>query len=159
MTRTVAKELHAVPVSDHKYELTKGTTTMKHQPQHQPQRQKKGLQQWVLAICVAAFVVFILSRNQDSQDFMLQIDAELVTEQSVRPKIRQISILGERNSGTRWTFEYVPIKHFLATREAVDPLLLSRRRTYIYCRNAQTHLAPIRTLQSYFRLFRPFFKS
>jgi hypothetical protein len=109
MIRTVAKEIHAVPLSYHKDELTKGTTTMKHQ--HQPQRQKKGLQQWVLTICVAAFVVFVLSRNQDSQHFMLQPNANVATGQSAHPKIRQISILGERNSGTRWTFEYVPYSY------------------------------------------------
>jgi hypothetical protein len=83
----------------------------------QPQRQKKGLQQWILAICLAVFVVLILSRNQDGQNFMVETDAQLLTRESLHPKkIQQISILGERNSGTRWTFEYVPQKHFLATR-------------------------------------------
>jgi hypothetical protein len=104
MIRTVAKELHSTPLSDNKHELKTGTTTMKPN-HHPPQRQKKGYQQWILAISLAAFVILLLSRSQDAS---FEIDTEVEREETVHPKIRQISILGERNSGTRWTFEYVP---------------------------------------------------
>lgn len=107
MIRTVTKELHTIPLSENKHEHKTVTATMNTKYQ-QPQRQKKGYQQWILAISLAAFVVLILSRNQDSQNILLDTDLELATEETVHPKIRQISILGERNSGTRWTFEYVP---------------------------------------------------
>jgi hypothetical protein len=107
MIRTVAKELHTTPLSDNKHELNTGTTTMN--TKHPPQRQNKGgYQRWVLAISLAAFMVLILSRDQDTQNFVFETDTESATEETVHPTIRQISILGERNSGTRWTFEYVP---------------------------------------------------
>jgi hypothetical protein len=136
MIRAVAKELHAAPSSDNKHEQhTTVTSTMntKHlQPPRSAQRQsqKKGYQQWIMAICVTAFVVLILSRNQDGQNLSLSFEStdtesSPATEQeTVQRKIRQISILGERNSGTRWTYEYVPFRTLWLLKNPCILLLL-----------------------------------
>jgi hypothetical protein len=123
MIRTATKELHAIPLSGNKHEHTTVTTTMmntKHLHLHPQQRQsqKKGYQQWIMAICVTAFVILLLSRNQDGQNLSLSFESTdtesygTTEQETVQRKIRQISILGERNSGTRWTYEYVPYSTF-----------------------------------------------
>jgi hypothetical protein len=147
-----------MPSSDPKYEKLKGTTTMNMNTKQQEQRQKskKHHQQWALAISLVAFVILLLSRNQDGQNLILQLDEDLVPEESssprirsAHPRIRRISILGERNSGTRWTFEYV-LYSLLS--------ILERNRTF--CRITQTHRTlPLFDLQSYFRVFQSFFRS
>ena len=66
------------------------------------------------ALAALALVAFVaLSRERTfmtklSEQQTAVIDATSGIKSSSRPKaIRQISILGERNSGTRWTYRYV----------------------------------------------------
>jgi len=85
-------------------------------------RRGSSSQYWVLTVTVAALVMLLGLRTQDMNAFLEQAeDREAVTsvprlpsslqeqeqqqEQQQQNPIRQISILGERNSGTRWTFE------------------------------------------------------
>jgi hypothetical protein len=56
---------------------------------------------YVIAALFLTAAVFLLGRQPSD------LPAETrVAKAAVQP-IRQISILGERNSGTRWTYEYV----------------------------------------------------
>lgn len=86
-------------------------TTMTLSAQQAAARPKRS-QQWLLAIFLVSIFMLLLARNQDAQSLVFETggmeEVEVEQQESVtkpdRP-IRQISVLGERNSGTRWTFE------------------------------------------------------
>lgn len=77
--------------------------------------------QWLGAVGLVATIMIVLSRTQNIDTLMEQSSQTSskdatpttgssspgVSDESAATKnpIRQISILGERNSGTRWTFE------------------------------------------------------
>ena len=90
-------------------------------------------QRWVVTLVMVALVLLmILSRRQNEMGYFLSstdygeelsdtstttLEQDKIPDSSDAhpPKpIRQISILGERNSGTRWTFEYVSIEFFFS---------------------------------------------
>jgi hypothetical protein len=65
---------------------------------------------YVIAALFLTAAVFLLGRQP------VDLPAETrVAKAAVQP-IRQISILGERNSGTRWTYEYVYDYYYASTR-------------------------------------------
>ena len=84
-------------------------------------RGRSSRRQWVVALSlVALLLMVIVSRRQVEMGSMLApvnnnpVPLEDVSEENksddettTNKPIRQISILGERNSGTRWTFAYV----------------------------------------------------
>ena len=71
----------------------------------------------VAFLALIAFVMLYLSRQQTMDNLSpsaqekvhVDVNPEFgdASNNKKRNPIRQISILGERNSGTRWTFEYV----------------------------------------------------
>ena len=69
-----------------------------------PNKSGTSSRQWLAAIAIVAFVMVVLSRTQNIDD-LVEHSAETSVKEEHQNPIRQISILGERNSGTRWTYE------------------------------------------------------
>jgi hypothetical protein len=57
---------------------------------------------YLVVACFLTAAVYLLGREP-------KLPETRVAKATVQP-IRQISILGERNSGTRWTYEYVRVR-------------------------------------------------
>lgn len=63
----------------------------------------KRSSQFVALLASIAFLLIVFLRSENAQSFAP--DPVSSREMTRALPIRQISILGERNSGTRWTYE------------------------------------------------------
>jgi hypothetical protein len=104
-----------------------------------PTRTRTNSHRWVVALAsVAILLLMLMSRRQEEMGQFLETNAgnpstpsDPTSLLSTNDKpIRQIGILGERNSGTRWTYEYV-YSLLGACRHGKFPLTLPLSRTTV----------------------------